>query len=325
MSLAVKIDILIPTYNRYDFVKKNIEHINELVIRDGLEDNITIIISDNCSSDNTYEKLLLFRKNLDVKIQLYKQNSNIGLEANVLFTLHMASSDHVMYCGDDDYVHKNYLKFVVESIKNNTSLGCIIPGFTEVFSDGRRINKRVSKFNIRAYKPGYISLMKNAHLGHQLSGLVFKRNKLFEKYMKNEGLRNIYPFIFFVAESCISGNTIFSPCYPVEVFQVNKKDWSYDSAGLLTEILKNIYILNINFLVRSALCFIIICQQRWRLMLGKKSFLSKMRSSYFFLIRSPYVPFLVKIFLPFIYPYVYFDRLFSRIKRSVRKRLVTMK
>lgn len=52
-----KIDILIPTYNRADNLKKNLDILFDTVIKNNLDGWINIIVSDNSSSDNTNEIL----------------------------------------------------------------------------------------------------------------------------------------------------------------------------------------------------------------------------------------------------------------------------
>jgi len=49
----MKIDILIPTYNRADDLIYNLTLIQSELEQQGLFDKINIIISDNCSVDNT--------------------------------------------------------------------------------------------------------------------------------------------------------------------------------------------------------------------------------------------------------------------------------
>lgn len=51
------IDILIPTYNREQDLIQNIKHLNRLIATEKLENNFRILISDNCSTDNTWKNL----------------------------------------------------------------------------------------------------------------------------------------------------------------------------------------------------------------------------------------------------------------------------
>ena len=314
-----KFEILIPTYNRCEFLIKNILHIEKVALNCGVEESISVIVSDNASSDDTMDRLSELIIDIKIHVNIFSQERNVGLEKNALFVLSQSTSDYVMFCGDDDFIHHHYLKFIFEKIAEG-AVSCIIPSYIEVFPDGRRIERRRSSANYKVYQPGFACLLKNSVLGHQMSGLVVKRGGIYKRYIENSQYGNIYPFIYFVSAYMLQFKCIFAPGYPVEVMQGNRKDWKYDSVGLLDDMLKNTYMLDLGFWGRSLLCFCYIFQQRWRLMLSKKSFFNKAKKSYCALIRSPYVPFLTKIFLPFIYFYLYFDRFFSRMYRSFKKR-----
>ena len=51
------LDILIPTYNRVEPLKKNLILLIDYINRLECKDNVCIIVSDNCSSDSTFNEL----------------------------------------------------------------------------------------------------------------------------------------------------------------------------------------------------------------------------------------------------------------------------
>ena len=103
------LSIIIPTFNRVDAIMQNVIELTGFIRELKAEKYVSILISDNCSTDNTFHSLSIFKeRNQDILIQIYKQDANIGLEKNALFVLERAESEFVMYLGDDDYISKEY-------------------------------------------------------------------------------------------------------------------------------------------------------------------------------------------------------------------------
>lgn len=311
-----KIDILIPTFNRKAFLLKNLRLLNEQIAKFSLEDKIRILISDNASSDGTYESVIDFSKeNPSLNIEVFKNNSNIGLEKNAVSLLQKATSEYVMYLGDDDYLPHKYLKEVI-GIINQKDVACIIPGINALFPNGEIKKSRFASFKEKEYNKGFLSLLKVSHFGHQLSGLTFLREGVYESYIKKPEFRNIYPFIYFVGFNTLRGNTIYVPKFKVLVSVGNKKDWNYDDSGLLSNIVKNYSLLFGKRSVKKCLGEIsFITKQSWRLRIAKNpKFAFK---SFVHLIKSKEIHLLTKFILPFIYLYFYFKKTILKILKVI--------
>lgn len=308
------IDILIPTYNRSEFLKKNILILDEQIKKDKLSNYYRILISDNRSEDDTWNILESLKDSVSVDVKIYRQEKNIGLEPNAVFLLKESSSDYVMYLGDDDYLPEGYLTFVVDSIKSK-NVFCIIPGFSALFPNGDVNPSRNATFDIKEYAPGFESVCEVSNFGHQLSGLVMLRKSLYEEYVKNEKYRNIYPFIFFVSYCVLRGKSIYAPKYQVLVSQGNSKDWKYDNSGLLIDIFKNYKIAfpsDNNNSTQASLSF--IKAQPWRLRVGYNP-LNALKS-FFHLVKSDEVDKEIKFALLWIYPALYYKGLIKLIRKK---------
>ena len=81
------IEILIPTYNRAGELIKNILHINQLIENEELRGKFRLIISNNASTDNTEAELEAVKAKVNLEMIVFKQNKNICLEKNAVFTL----------------------------------------------------------------------------------------------------------------------------------------------------------------------------------------------------------------------------------------------
>jgi len=121
MKFKKTLTIAIPTYNRAPFLKQNLENITSQI--KGLEDQIEVMISDNCSEDNTQEVVKEF---IDRGVPLvYNRNSkNLGMDGNFVYCFKNASSKYVWLLGDDDYLVEGTLARLLE-IMNSGEYGLI--------------------------------------------------------------------------------------------------------------------------------------------------------------------------------------------------------
>lgn len=298
------IDILIPTYNRSPFLIKNIILLDAQMVSDGISDKFRILVSNNCSTDDTKAVLESVGKNIKAKLKIYEQRSNIGLEKNAVFLLCESDSEFIIYLGDDDYLPDGYLKFITEIIDKDAEVTAIIPGFSGLYLDGSVLPARFANFEIKKYPPSLETAKEVSNFGHQLSGLFLKRNGLSENYLLKKRLRNIYPFIFFVAFNNLRGTTYYAPKFQVLVSQGNSKDWCYDDSGLLVDILKNFKILYPeSWRKRLILSWSFAIKQSWRLRVGFNPWLAF--KAFLHLLRSKDVDLSFKLSLVFLFPYTY--------------------
>lgn len=298
----MKLSILIPTYNRSLFLKKNLDLLNSHVHQGNFITEIEIVISNNNSSDNTDEILLEFQKqHNDIQLRYYLQKGNIGLEKNALFVLKEAKAEYVMYLGDDDYIDFEYLDGVLKHLKNSKNIFSIIPSWVAVDIQGNRIHgNRDTHLPNKLYAGGFNTCLENSWRGHQLSGLVFKRDKLYNSYIENN-VNNIYPFIFFTAISCLQGDTLHFTQYPIKITcpgQQNK-DWGYGKDGLINEIFDNYKKLPLRKIDKTKLELKIIRTQQTRVWSYKKISNSAFLSAFLNIWLSKNSTFIFKIIFPF--------------------------
>lgn len=316
MSNTPSIDILIPTYNRADFLLKNLLLLNEQIVENRLLDYFRLIISDNCSADNTLEILGELSKSLPAELAYYTQENNIGLEKNAIFLLSKSSAEYVMYLGDDDYLPDGYLQFLVDSIGAGR-ISCIIPGFSILYKDGLVTPSRNANFDIKQFEPGFETVCEISHFGHQLSGLVTKRAGLYQAYTKASEYRNIYPFIFFVTFCMMRGATLYAPKFQVLVSQGNSKDWQYDASGLLIDIFKNYKIAFGEDESKAAqACLSFARKQYWRLRVGRNPVNAAKALTH--LLSSREVDTRVKVSLIWLYPALYLESVGRYVSRKIR-------
>ena len=73
----MKLSILIPTYNRCNDLRKNLELLCKYIKDDQLESEVCICVSDNASTDDTEQKVkegkLVYLDVCDIEIDIWKQ------------------------------------------------------------------------------------------------------------------------------------------------------------------------------------------------------------------------------------------------------------
>lgn len=106
-----KLSIFIPTYNRCNLLK---DALNSLV-HDAYEHDVSIIISDNNSIDDT-ESVVNEFKNKYKNIFYNKNKENIGLDKNMLSVLKLVKTKYCFMLGDDDLLIKGGLAKVLKML-----------------------------------------------------------------------------------------------------------------------------------------------------------------------------------------------------------------
>ena len=115
------LSICIPTYNRIEKVKNQVEFlINEGVCE---TEEVEVVISDNASPDGTYEKYL---KNINHRnICVFEQEKNVGLINNLYTVLQKATGKYSWIIGDDDILYPGIIKHVLKIFHDYPDVGYV--------------------------------------------------------------------------------------------------------------------------------------------------------------------------------------------------------
>lgn len=242
MNNEYLLQILIPTYNRESFLRHNIEILSSFIEQLELKSEVSIIVSDNKSTDGTVSILKSLQESLPIKLIVYCNDVNQGLEQNAVNILSYATAKYVMFLGDDDYISLEYLSTVYYKIQTDGT-SCFIPSFFPVTMEGERLpGGRDIDLPSRDFPKGIDSSIEFFYRGHQLSGVTFLREGTLDAYL-SECPRNIYLFMFFVGFNAKRGDSYHLTDFPVRVTQPPEggKDWNYGEDGLAIDRFKNSY------------------------------------------------------------------------------------
>jgi abequosyltransferase len=95
-----RISLTIPTFNRASYLAETLEAILPQFTAIAPED-AELIISDNCSPDNTAEVVASFRER-GLRIEYIRNETNIGSDGNFAQCLRLARGQYCWVMGDDD-------------------------------------------------------------------------------------------------------------------------------------------------------------------------------------------------------------------------------
>ena len=108
------LSLCIPTYNRAHLLESALMSVVPQV--KDLGPGVELIISDNCSTDNTRELVERFRQ--DCSIRYHRQEQNIGVVRNVLSVVEtMAAGKFCWIIGDDDMLRPGALRKLIGAIE----------------------------------------------------------------------------------------------------------------------------------------------------------------------------------------------------------------
>jgi glycosyltransferase involved in cell wall biosynthesis len=114
---APKVSILVPTFNRSKFLKKAIDSILAQSFLD-----FEIIVTDNCSTDDTPEMMGAYN---DPRVLYIRNSTNIGMSNNHNRALRIAVGEYLYLFSDDDIMLPNNLHLKVEILDSYPSVGLV--------------------------------------------------------------------------------------------------------------------------------------------------------------------------------------------------------
>lgn len=106
------VTVAIPTFNRAAYLKAALQSVVEQDYQ-----NIEILISDNCSTDNTESVVKAFS---DPRISYHRQEKNIGMVGNWNYCLEKAKGVFFMLLSDDDILERQAVTNLASMLKSSS-------------------------------------------------------------------------------------------------------------------------------------------------------------------------------------------------------------
>lgn len=173
-----KLSVLIICYKQEELIRRAITSL--LAQKDWIYE---ICVSDDCSTDRTWEVLQEYDRLYPGLFKLHQNHSNIGIFENIEYTWTMPTGDIVYRLAGDDECGEGWLKTVIEYIQQNNidyknELFCIYGDYVGVNPVGKRILHKNDKILSHANQ---FSLSLRGIVGNRSA--CFSR-KIMQKYFK---------------------------------------------------------------------------------------------------------------------------------------------
>jgi glycosyltransferase involved in cell wall biosynthesis len=130
------VSIIITNYNRAHCIAKSIE---SALVQD--YPNLEIIISDNCSTDNSNDIIAKYTN--DARIKYYRNETNIGMLGNfrICFEERALGEFITIVNSDDEYINPNFISQTINLVKQYDNIVLVKAGILINTEEYRVINR----------------------------------------------------------------------------------------------------------------------------------------------------------------------------------------
>lgn len=155
----ILISICIPSYNGEKTISKTIDSlISNIKNSDNLKNKIEIVITDDCSTDETISIVNKYACYDYVKIFL--NNQNLGMDGNFRQVALNANGKYIWYSGQDDIFLEGSIEYAVKAIEDNGEIDIVNVNFSQYSEDKKKYVCK-SMFNIQSFYPEKINYEEN--------------------------------------------------------------------------------------------------------------------------------------------------------------------
>ncbi|MBD2092821.1 glycosyltransferase family 2 protein [Microcoleus sp. FACHB-1515] len=115
-----KVSIALCTYNGASYI---IEQLQSFEQQTRLPDEI--VICDDCSQDNTVERIQAFAKTAKIPIHLHRNDKNLGYSQNFCQTISLTSGDIIFLSDQDDVWHESKVDKFLQAFERNDAIAVL--------------------------------------------------------------------------------------------------------------------------------------------------------------------------------------------------------
>jgi glycosyltransferase involved in cell wall biosynthesis len=121
--------IAVPAYNRASLLDKQLAWLSEAIR--GFESECEILVSDNCSTDNTQDVIKKWQAKLtNITFKINRNPKNLGVLKNITYCLKAATTKYVWTIGDNDPIQTRSVSYVINKVKEKEDISLIFLNFS---------------------------------------------------------------------------------------------------------------------------------------------------------------------------------------------------
>lgn len=157
LPIPPRVSICLPTFNRAHYLQGAIQNILSQTFRD-----FELIVCDNASTDKTREFVANFR---DSRIRYIRNSNNIGVAANWIKAIQLATGEYCTIIGDDDQWHPTFLERMLTPLVQDINVDIAFCDHWLIDATGTELLELTNKYS-RAYgRAGLKSGLHKSFLG----------------------------------------------------------------------------------------------------------------------------------------------------------------
>ena len=205
----MKISICIPQYNRINYLLKSLEMISFQSY-----ENIEIVISDDCSTDNTEELIKELIPIFKYPIVYHRNKTNKGYDYNYRNCIALSTGEYAFVIGNDDSIYGvNSIGFLRDFLVKNNYPDIGYCNMIEESTGGTLINRAI---NSKVLGTGVNIALKNYSCFSFVGGLIYKK-ETFNNYNTDVYDGSIYAQMYLGVYMINSGAILFSINEPLVI------------------------------------------------------------------------------------------------------------
>lgn len=205
----MRISICIPQYNRIEYLLKSLQ-----IIEGQTYNDIEIVISDDCSKDDTEEKVKALIPHYRYPIIFHRNEKNEGYDRNFRQCIELSTGDYAFVIGNDDTLNgKDAIQFLVDFLEQEN-----LPDFGFCNMQEERTGNKIIKRAFTTADLGYgvDVAMKFYTCFTFVGGLIYKKNT-FSKFNTAKFDGSIFSQIYLGVLMVASGCRLFSISEPLVI------------------------------------------------------------------------------------------------------------
>lgn len=137
-----KFSIIIPCFNSFKLMNKCLESLENQTFQD-----FEVIIIDDCSTDDSYQKLKEYQKHSNLKITLLKNEHNLGPGKTRNLGIEKTSGEYITFIDSDDHIENSTLEILNNVLLKDETIDCIIYNYNFITKHNVIKRKSINKSN----------------------------------------------------------------------------------------------------------------------------------------------------------------------------------
>lgn len=182
------LSVCIPTYNRGEKVLSLLQFLSSEINGSDFYDDIEILVSDNCSTDNTQEVVSEYINGSELFV--YNRNEeNLGLIGNLHKLVELSKGDYVWFMGDDDKYYDGIIDTILSGLQSTPAYMFLNH---RAYEEGRKENPNFSSA-IDVTKPSFYKDGREAILdiwNYTETSLMFISSSVFRREILIEAIKS---------------------------------------------------------------------------------------------------------------------------------------